>query len=111
MLSRTQGLDWTAQAARPQALLPSRMHGRRRKEAIMACIIITPTQFTHACHHPPPSPTTQLDIMSSKRGRGGTTGAKFRMTLGLPVAAVINCAGEWSGCWVWGGGWWRRGWM
>ena len=30
--------------------------------------------------------------MSSKRGRGGTTGAKFRMTLGLPVAAVINCA-------------------
>lgn len=31
--------------------------------------------------------------MSSKRGRGGTTGAKFRMTLGLPVAAVINCAG------------------
>ncbi len=36
------------------------------------------------------------DIMSSKRGRGGTTGAKFRMTLGLPVAAVINCAGEWG---------------
>eukprot|EP00624_Nannochloropsis_granulata_P007085 evm.model.NODE_6194_length_19410_cov_18.888460.3 len=34
--------------------------------------------------------------MSSKRGRGGTTGAKFRMTLGLPVAAVINCAGEWG---------------
>ena len=32
--------------------------------------------------------------MSSKRGRGGTTGAKFRMTLGLPVAAVINCAGK-----------------
>ncbi|TFJ85974.1 hypothetical protein NSK_002794 [Nannochloropsis salina CCMP1776] len=30
--------------------------------------------------------------MSSKRGRGGTTGAKFRTTLGLPVAAVINCA-------------------
>lgn len=32
--------------------------------------------------------------MSSKRGRGGTTGAKFRTTLGLPVAAVINCAGK-----------------
>ena len=36
---------------------------------------------------------SQRDTMSSKRGRGGTTGAKFRMTLGLPVAAVINCAG------------------
>lgn len=30
----------------------------------------------------------------SKRGRGGASGAKFRMTLGLPVAAVINCAGK-----------------
>lgn len=28
----------------------------------------------------------------SKRGRGGASGAKFRVTLGLPVAAVINCA-------------------
>lgn len=51
--------------------------------------------ITHGCHHPPPSPLYSTDIMSSKRGRGGTTGAKFRMTLGLPVAAVINCAGEW----------------
>ena len=28
----------------------------------------------------------------SKRGRGGAAGNKFRMTLGLPVGAVINCA-------------------
>lgn len=25
-------------------------------------------------------------------GRGGTAGNKFRMSLGLPVAAVVNCA-------------------
>ncbi|CAG0922573.1 unnamed protein product [Notodromas monacha] len=28
----------------------------------------------------------------SKRGRGGTAGAKFRIALGLPVGAVMNCA-------------------
>ncbi|KAM0925469.1 hypothetical protein ACQ4PT_004139 [Festuca glaucescens] len=28
----------------------------------------------------------------SKRGRGGSAGNKFRMSLGLPVAATINCA-------------------
>ncbi|KAL0858100.1 hypothetical protein Bca101_063254 [Brassica carinata] len=28
----------------------------------------------------------------SKRGRGGTSGNKFRMLLGLPVAATVNCA-------------------
>merc|ERR1711915_520746 len=28
----------------------------------------------------------------SKRGRGGAAGNKFRMTLGLPVGAVMNCA-------------------
>ena len=28
----------------------------------------------------------------AKRGRGGTSGSKFRTTLGLPVGAVINCA-------------------
>merc|ERR1719453_1136691 len=28
----------------------------------------------------------------SKRGRGGASGNKFRVTLGLPVAAVMNCA-------------------
>lgn len=28
----------------------------------------------------------------SKRGRGGASGAKFRVSLGLPVGAVINCA-------------------
>ncbi|KRY92443.1 60S ribosomal protein L23 [Trichinella pseudospiralis] len=28
----------------------------------------------------------------SKRGRGGASGSKFRIALGLPVGAVINCA-------------------
>ncbi|KAL2497062.1 60S ribosomal protein L23 [Abeliophyllum distichum] len=28
----------------------------------------------------------------SKRGRGGSTGNKFRMSLGLPVATTVNCA-------------------
>merc|ERR1711920_373198 len=28
----------------------------------------------------------------SKRGRGGASGNKFRITLGLPVGAVMNCA-------------------
>lgn len=28
----------------------------------------------------------------SKRGRGGSAGNKFRMSLGLPVAATVNCA-------------------
>jgi len=28
----------------------------------------------------------------SKRGRGGAVGGKFRITLGLPVGAVVNCA-------------------
>ena len=28
----------------------------------------------------------------SKRGRGGASGNKFRMSLGLPVGAVVNCA-------------------
>ncbi|XVF58861.1 hypothetical protein PTKIN_Ptkin07bG0100100 [Pterospermum kingtungense] len=28
----------------------------------------------------------------SKRGRGGSTGNKFRMLLGLLVAAIVNCA-------------------
>ncbi|RUS70851.1 hypothetical protein EGW08_021389 [Elysia chlorotica] len=28
----------------------------------------------------------------SKRGRGGSAGGKFRIALGLPVGAVINCA-------------------
>jgi large subunit ribosomal protein L23e len=28
----------------------------------------------------------------SKRGRGGTSGNKFAMAVGLPVAAVMNCA-------------------
>merc|ERR1719474_2041043 len=33
----------------------------------------------------------------SKRGRGGTSGGKFRIALGLPVGAVINCADNTGG--------------
>lgn len=28
----------------------------------------------------------------SKRGRGASSGSKFRITLGLPVGAIVNCA-------------------
>lgn len=28
----------------------------------------------------------------SKRGRGGVSGTKYKMALGLPVGATINCA-------------------
>jgi large subunit ribosomal protein L23e len=31
-------------------------------------------------------------LAMSKRGRGGSSGSKFRMALGLPVGAVMNCA-------------------
>ncbi|KAJ2005770.1 60S ribosomal protein L23A [Coemansia thaxteri] len=31
-------------------------------------------------------------VVSCNLGRGGAAGNKFRMTLGLPVGAVINCA-------------------
>merc|ERR1712110_385660 len=31
-------------------------------------------------------------LIMSSRSRGGACGNKFRMTLGLPVAAVMNCA-------------------
>ena len=34
-----------------------------------------------------------IDVELAYRiGRGGATGNKFRMTLGLPAGAVINCA-------------------
>ncbi|KAL3729261.1 hypothetical protein ACJRO7_026372 [Eucalyptus globulus] len=33
----------------------------------------------------------------SKRGRGGSAGNKFRMSLGLPVAATVNCADNTGG--------------
>ncbi|CAG2121715.1 unnamed protein product, partial [Medioppia subpectinata] len=33
----------------------------------------------------------------SKRGRGGTAGAKFRISLALPVGAVMNCADNTGG--------------
>lgn len=40
--------------------------------------------------HAPPGPPQVAKM--SKRGRGGTSGNKFSMALGLPVAAVMNCA-------------------
>ncbi|KAK3597224.1 hypothetical protein CHS0354_004976 [Potamilus streckersoni] len=33
----------------------------------------------------------------SKRGRGGTSGGKFRISLALPVGAVMNCADNTGG--------------
>lgn len=43
-------------------------------------------------HWPPvPQVDSQSTKMASKR-KGGVGGNKFRMTLGLPVAAVMNCA-------------------
>merc|ERR1712226_1227187 len=34
----------------------------------------------------------ELDLIMSTRARGGACGNKFRITLGLPVAALMNCA-------------------
>ncbi|KAK8945587.1 60S ribosomal protein L23 [Platanthera guangdongensis] len=34
----------------------------------------------------------RIPAKMSKRGRGGSAGNKFRMSLGLPVAATVNCA-------------------
>merc|ERR1711973_619384 len=36
--------------------------------------------------------TIHSGLNMSKRGRGGTAGGKFRISLGLPVGAVMNCA-------------------
>merc|ERR1711881_155923 len=33
----------------------------------------------------------------SKRGRGGSAGGKFRISLALPVGAVVNCADNTGG--------------
>ncbi|TGZ50959.1 60S ribosomal protein L23 [Temnothorax longispinosus] len=33
-----------------------------------------------------------LNTLLVSQGRGGSAGAKFRISLGLPVGAVINCA-------------------
>lgn len=41
--------------------------------------------------HNPPRPPGSAATMS-KRARGGTSGNKFAMACGLPVAAVMNCA-------------------
>merc|ERR1712039_272739 len=34
----------------------------------------------------------ELDLIMNSRARGGACGNKFRVTLGLPVAALMNCA-------------------
>ncbi|CAH2059613.1 unnamed protein product [Thlaspi arvense] len=38
------------------------------------------------------SDDTDLHFLKTTTGRGGTSGNKFRMSLGLPVAATVNCA-------------------
>merc|ERR1712142_283157 len=38
-----------------------------------------------------------LSSNMSKRGRGGSSGSKFRISLGLPVGAVVNCADNTGG--------------
>jgi len=44
-----------------------------------------------------------VDVPSDSRcvlaGRGGSSGGKFRISLGLPVGAVINCADN-TGTWI-----------
>merc|ERR1712110_855232 len=35
---------------------------------------------------------SRTEKMASKRGRGGMSGNKYRISLGLPNAAVMNCA-------------------
>merc|ERR1711976_386157 len=36
-------------------------------------------------------------VSMSKRGRGGSAGGKFRISLALPVGAVVNCADNTGG--------------
>merc|ERR1711976_998797 len=36
-------------------------------------------------------------VNMSKRGRGGSSGGKFRISLALPVGAVVNCADNTGG--------------
>merc|ERR1712200_348731 len=36
-------------------------------------------------------------VTMSKRGRGGSAGGKFRISLALPVGAVVNCADNTGG--------------
>ncbi|KOB52121.1 60S ribosomal protein L23, partial [Operophtera brumata] len=40
----------------------------------------------------PLSNFTPITVVVVVIGRGGSAGAKFRISLGLPVGAVINCA-------------------
>lgn len=37
-------------------------------------------------------PSLSLSLSRSMPGRGGVSGNKFRVSLALPVAAVMNCA-------------------
>ncbi|KAI3732676.1 hypothetical protein L1987_63883 [Smallanthus sonchifolius] len=52
------------------------------------------TYKTLILNQSPPSKASKFERTStmSKRGRGGSAGNKFRMSLGLPVAATVNCA-------------------
>lgn len=51
-----------------------------------------PTRIPHTSASIPTNSTTFLHHRDVTSGRAGATGAKFRISLGLPVGAVINCA-------------------
>ena len=46
---------------------------------------------------PPSSPPIDYKLWNLISGRGGSAGAKFRISVGLPVGAVINCADNTGG--------------
>lgn len=46
------------------------------------------------------SNTDGFDCSCRLLGRGGSSGAKFRISLGLPVGAVINCADNTGTAWL-----------
>uniref|UniRef100_A0A0D3CMU0 SET domain-containing protein n=1 Tax=Brassica oleracea var. oleracea TaxID=109376 RepID=A0A0D3CMU0_BRAOL len=56
-------------------------------------VVVSPSITTYIPASSLPSRSSQRRAATmSKRGRGGTSGNKFRMSLGLPVAATVNCA-------------------
>lgn len=52
---------------------------------------VVPYIAPHSSARPEGERSRESSTMS-KRGRGGSAGNKFRMSLGLPVAATVNCA-------------------
>ncbi|KAI5649685.1 hypothetical protein M9H77_35690 [Catharanthus roseus] len=62
---------------------------KRKTELKTLAFVSALLQYIHILQNP-----NQLHSRSnmSKRGRGGSAGNKFRMSLGLPVAATVNCA-------------------